>query len=177
MPEAASGSQRSSHTRREASTTSNGAFWNAIPSGYGSRARPSGALHKRAADDPVGFERVDVRRREAEVTQDLPVVLTEQRSVPLVQPRRAPREPHRERAVAGGPDDRMVHLFEELAGLELGQLGLAVRLHHLADRHTGCPQELDDLVGGPGAAPRFQDRIEALVLLGPPREVGPARII
>src|SRR5271155_5053981 len=141
MPEAASGSQRSSHTRREASTTSNGAFWNAMVSGYGSRDRPSGALSERAADDPVGFEGVDVRLREAEGAQDLPVVLTEERGMPLVQPLRAPREPHRKRAVAGGPDDRMVYLFEESARLELGQLGLAVRLHHLADRHTGCPQE------------------------------------
>ena len=44
IPEAASGSQRSSQTRRDASTTSNGAAWKPIPEGYGARDRPSGVL-------------------------------------------------------------------------------------------------------------------------------------
>ena len=35
--------------------------------------------------------------------------------------------------------------------VELRQLRLVVRLHHLADRHAGPPQRLDDLVGRPGA--------------------------
>src|SRR4051794_33913369 len=37
IPDAASGSQRSSHTRRDASTTSNGAAWKPITEGYGHR--------------------------------------------------------------------------------------------------------------------------------------------
>ena len=73
MPEAASGSHRSSHTRREASTTSNGAFWNAILSGYGADGRFLGALGKGAADDPIGLERVDLRLRQTELRSSAPL--------------------------------------------------------------------------------------------------------
>ena len=55
-PDAASGSHRSSQTRREASTTSKGAFWKLIASDYGPRVSVSGGPGQRAADNAVGFE-------------------------------------------------------------------------------------------------------------------------
>jgi hypothetical protein len=90
MPEAASGSHRSSHTRREASTTSNGAFWNAILSGYGSRGRVLGVLGKGAADDPVGLEPVDLRLRQTELAEQRIVVLPQERGMPPMDLLRAP---------------------------------------------------------------------------------------
>jgi hypothetical protein len=86
IPEAASGSQCSSHTRRDASTTSKGAARKPIPEGYGVLHGRSDLLDKRTTDDPVGFERVDLGAGEAEFREELGVVLTEQRGMPLVQP-------------------------------------------------------------------------------------------
>ena len=61
IPEAASGSQRSSQTRREASTTSKGAGRNPAPEGEAARALA--ARDERATDNPVRFESVDLRLR------------------------------------------------------------------------------------------------------------------
>ena len=139
IPEAASGSQRSSHTRREASTTSNGAASKPIPEGYDARPRSLGIREERATDDPVCFERVDLRPAQTELAQDLLIVLAEQRGMPFVDPLRAPREPHRQGAVAGASDHRMLHLLEEVAEGELRQLGLLVGLDDLADGDAGIP--------------------------------------
>ena len=73
------------------------------------------------------------------------------------------------RAVAGASDHRMVHLFEEVAGRELREVGLAVGLHDLADGHTGVPQAFDDLVGRPGPAPLLQERVDPVLLPDPSR--------
>ena len=61
--------------------------------------------------------------------------------------RSAAGEPHGQSAVAGRSDHRVRHLLEEMAGLELGQFGLIVRLHDLPHRHAGIPQTLDQGVG------------------------------
>ncbi len=114
---------------------------------------------------PVGFERVDLRLREAELAQQLIVVLPEQRGMPPVDPLRAPREPHRQRAVAGGSDHRMVHLLEEATGLQLGQVGLVVGLHHLAHGHAGAPTGASTISSADRArhhSPRT--RVDAVVL-------------
>lgn len=53
IPEAASGAQRSNHTRREASTTSNGAAWKPIPPRYGTLDPRFGVMDEGAKDDPL----------------------------------------------------------------------------------------------------------------------------
>src|SRR5580704_14430286 len=100
MPDAASGSQRSNQTRRDASTTSKGAFWKPIASEYGSRVSRSGALRQGAADDPVAFECRLSGRGETQGGEELAVVLTEQRCMAVVDPLGTPGEAHRQRAVA-----------------------------------------------------------------------------
>src|SRR5579862_69705 len=79
MPEAASGSQRCSQTRREASTTSKGAASKPIREEYGERATSSGSRHERLADDPFGLQRVDVVAGEPELAEEIAVVLAEER--------------------------------------------------------------------------------------------------
>jgi hypothetical protein len=59
IPDAASGSQRSSQTRRDASTTSKGAARKAARREYGVGRSLSGLRGERATDDPIRFERVD----------------------------------------------------------------------------------------------------------------------
>ena len=62
IPDAASGSHRSSQTRRDASTTSKGAGRSAITwKGTGLDGSRSGALARRIGDDTVGFEGVESR--------------------------------------------------------------------------------------------------------------------
>src|SRR5215469_10239345 len=100
MPDAASGSQRCSQTRREASTTSNGAASKPIREEYGERAMRSGTRDQRLADDAFGFQRVHVVAGEAQLAEELPVVLPEQGRMAGVPPLRAASEFDRERAVA-----------------------------------------------------------------------------
>ncbi len=158
MPEAASGSQRSSHTRRDASTTSNGAFSKPHPAQALRPWRPALQLPGPSVPPmtPSASSVVDLCRREPELAQDLVVVLPEQRGVPLVHPRRPPGEPHGQGAVAGGSDHRVSTSSKKPPGCQLRQIGLVVGLHDLADRHAGVPQPLDDVVRRPGAAPLAQ---------------------
>src|SRR5580704_17365669 len=118
IPDAASGSQRCSQTRREASTTSNGAASKLIREQYGERATISGPRDERLADDAFGFQRVDVLAGEAELAEELAVVLPEERRVADVPPLRAALEPDGERAVARVADHRVLHFLEEAAVLE-----------------------------------------------------------
>ena len=48
-------------------------------------------------------------------------------------------KPHRHRAVWRGLVHRVADIFEEAAKLQLRDLGLAMRLHHLGDRNAGIP--------------------------------------
>ena len=57
----------------------------------------------------------------------------------------------------------MVELLEESAVLQLFEGGLLVRLDHLADRHAGAPQRVDDLVGLASAAPRREVVVDRIV--------------
>src|SRR5215469_4757100 len=93
MPDAASGSQRCSQTRREASTTSNGAASKPIREEYGERAMGSGSRDQRFADHAFVLERVDLLAGEAELAEQFAVVLPEERSVPGEEPLRAALEP------------------------------------------------------------------------------------
>src|ERR1700733_9067806 len=112
IPDAASGSQRSSQTRRDASTTSNGATSNPIPEGYDVRDWPLGVLEERPTNDPFCLECVDLRPSQSQVTEEFLVVLTEERRVPFVNPSRGARELHRNGAVARASDHGMLHLLE-----------------------------------------------------------------
>ena len=101
--------------------------------------RAQALADKRAPMIPSASSASISDRREAELPRTA-VVLTEQRGGRCVQPPRAPREPHRAACCSGKaptPDGRPLR---RIGGPELSQLGLAVRLHDLADRHTGCPQ-------------------------------------
>ena len=57
----------------------------------------------------------------------------------------------------------MVERLEEPAVLQLLEVGLLVRLDHLADRDAGAPQRVDDLVGLPLAAPRREVLVDRVV--------------
>ena len=61
----------------------------------------------------------------------------------------------------------MVQLFEELAELHGGQVGLMVRLHDLADGDPRRPEEIHDLVRRSGAAPLAEHGVDPVVLLHP----------
>src|SRR6516165_8805704 len=128
MPDAASGSQRCSQTRCEASTTSNGAASKPIREEYGERAMRSGTRDERLADDAFGRQRVDVAASEAELAEKLAVVLPEERRVAGVPALRATFEPDGEGAVARVADHRMLHFLEEAAGLKRRQVRLVVWL-------------------------------------------------
>ena len=81
IPDAASSFQRSSQTRRDASTTSNGAGSNAMArEAIGPPSAERSATGERSADDACGLERFDVGDRQSEAEQELVVVLAEQRS-------------------------------------------------------------------------------------------------
>src|SRR6516162_10958644 len=99
IPEAASAGQRSSQTRRDASTTSKGAGSKPVRVGAAAPRRRLGATGQRLSDDSVGLEALDLSRAEPKGSEELCVVLAEQRGVTPVPPLRASREPHRQRAV------------------------------------------------------------------------------
>ena len=135
--------------------------------------RSQASADERTTDDPLRFERVDLRPGEAEAAQELLVVLPEKRRVPLVQVGRASRELHRKRAVALRSDHRVEHLFEEVTGLELRELGLPVRLHHSSDRHTDLPEALDDHAGRPLTAPGCDELVDPVVVAVDARQPSP----
>ncbi len=141
-----------------------GAGSKAIPQGYGvGSTRGLSPRDERATDDTVCLERVDLRSAEAELAEKFPVVLSEQRGVSGVQPLRTACEPHRQRAVARGPDHGMLYLFEEATEFERRQLGLVVRLHDGAYGHTGRPEQCDHLVRLFVTAPVLQAGVDLVV--------------
>ena len=87
IPDAASSFQRSSQTRRDASTTSNGAGSNAMAGDTIGQVPRAGAQPHgdRSSDDAGRFELVDLGAGEAEAEQEFVVVLAEQRGRTLVE--------------------------------------------------------------------------------------------
>src|SRR4051812_6088154 len=112
------------------------------------------AVHGRcSADHALRLQFVDVLVAEPQFSQQLAVVLPEQRCWLQMYPAGSTGRRERQGAVRCSGVHRVVDVLKEAAGGQLRQLGLTMGLHDLRDRYTVTPQRLDDVVAGAGFAP------------------------
>ena len=116
------------------------------------------------AYDARGLQFSDLVARQAQLGQQLMIMLPEQRRRLHVNTCGSAGQLERQCAVSGARVHRMADLLEKATSRELGQFGLAVGLHHLADGHAVAPQVLDDVVPRSRRAPRGQVFVDDVVV-------------
>ena len=156
MPDAASGSQRCSQTRREASTTSKGAASKPIPEGYGARGHALRLCETSESPMTPSSPSASMSRWSGRARpRSSAVVFAEERRVAGVQTLRTTLEPASGACCSGRfPITGCSTSSKKRRDCERRQIRLVVRLGDLADRHTRLPQPSHHIVGLLVAAPR-----------------------